>query len=106
MAGGNYQPQFVRDWWGFTRSDAWVKVLEKSNNALYVVDGVPMLSLTSKQGEGRFQSAGSTESIADINPDDIESMTVLTGLQQQPSTDRQQLMARYSLPLKKGKKGR
>ena len=55
------------------------KSIEKSNNALYVVDGVPMLSLTSKQGEGRFQSAGSTESIADINPDDIESMTVLTG---------------------------
>ena len=55
------------------------KSIEKSNNALYVVDGVPMLSLTQKQGQDRFQSSGSTESIADINPDDIESMTVLTG---------------------------
>ena len=58
------------------------KSIDKSNNALYVIDGVPMLSTTSKQGgEGgdRFSSQGSTESVADINPDDIESMTVLTG---------------------------
>ena len=55
------------------------KSIEKSNNALYVVDGVPMISLTATQGKDRFQSSGSTESIADINPDDIESMTVLTG---------------------------
>lgn len=55
------------------------KSIEKSNNALYVIDGVPMLSLTSTQGEDRYQSAGSTEGIADINPEDIESMTVLTG---------------------------
>ena len=55
------------------------KSIEKSNNALYVVDGVPMLSTTSTQGSGRFNSQGTTESIADINPDDIESMTVLTG---------------------------
>lgn len=56
-----------------------VKSIEKSNNALYVIDGVPLLSLTSAQGEGRFSSTGSTEGIADINPEDIESMTVLTG---------------------------
>ena len=44
------------------------KSIEKSNNALYVVDGVPMLSLTRSQGEGKYNSDGSTESIADINP--------------------------------------
>lgn len=55
------------------------KSIEKSNNALYVVDGVPLLSTTMSQGSGRFESSGSTEGIADINPEDIESMTVLTG---------------------------
>lgn len=55
------------------------KSIEKSNNALYVVDGVPLLSTTMSQGSGRFNSSGSTEGIADINPEDIESMTVLTG---------------------------
>lgn len=55
------------------------KSIEKSNNALYVIDGVPMFSLTTKQGEGRFKSTGSTESAADINPDDIESVTILNG---------------------------
>ncbi len=48
------------------------KSIEKSNSALYVIDGVPIYSTTSKQGEGRFNSQGSTESAADINPDDIE----------------------------------
>lgn len=55
------------------------KSIDKSNNALYVIDGVPMLSLSYTQGEGQFDSSGSTEGIADINPEDIESMTVLTG---------------------------
>lgn len=55
------------------------KSIEKSSNALYVIDGVPLLSLTGSQGEGRFSSSGSTEGIADLNPEDIESMTVLTG---------------------------
>ncbi len=55
------------------------KSIEKSNNALYVIDGVPIYSTTAKQGEGRFSSTGSTEGAADINPDDIESISVLTG---------------------------
>lgn len=55
------------------------KSIDKSNNALYVIDGIPMISISYTQGEGRFDSSGSTEGIADINPEDIESMTVLTG---------------------------
>lgn len=55
------------------------KSIEKSNNALYVVDGVPLLNFTSEQGSGQFNSKGSTDAAADINPDDIENVTVLTG---------------------------
>lgn len=55
------------------------KSIQGNNNALYVIDGVPIYSLTQEQGSGRFSSSGSTESAADINPDDIASISVLTG---------------------------
>ncbi|MDY3099915.1 MAG: SusC/RagA family TonB-linked outer membrane protein, partial [Porphyromonas sp.] len=55
------------------------KSVEGSNNALYVIDGVPMFSTTGAQGSGRFDSQGTTEGMADINPDDIASISVLTG---------------------------
>lgn len=55
------------------------KSIMQSSNALYVVDGVPMFAGSSKGGGKEFDSQGATEPIADINPDDIESMSVLTG---------------------------
>lgn len=54
------------------------KSIEQSSNALYVIDGVPMYNF-SQGGETEFQSQGSSEGIADINPEDIESISVLTG---------------------------
>lgn len=54
------------------------KSIEQSSNALYVIDGIPMGNFRHNAGE-EFQSQGSSESIADINPEDIESMTVLSG---------------------------
>lgn len=54
------------------------KSISKSSNALYVIDGVPMCTSAKDAGTG-FDSKGATDPIADINPEDIESMTVLTG---------------------------
>lgn len=54
------------------------KGIDQSSNALYVIDGVPMFNL-SGEGGTEHGSSGSTEAIADINPEDIESMSVLTG---------------------------
>lgn len=54
------------------------KSIEKSNNALYVIDGIPMYNFGGG-GSTEFGSKGETESIADLNPDDIESLSVLTG---------------------------
>lgn len=54
------------------------KSIYQSSNALYVIDGVPVFNLN-KDGGSEFESAGATEAIADINPEDIESMSVLTG---------------------------
>ena len=54
------------------------KSIEQSSNALYVIDGIPMFNFG---GGGSMEngSQGVTESIAYINPDDIESISVLTG---------------------------
>ena len=57
------------------------KSLEGNNNALYVVDGIPLFNTTGGHtdsgimGEGRAASEG----IADFNPEDIESISVLSG---------------------------
>lgn len=50
----------------------------QSSNVLYVIDGIPMLNM-SGEGSTEFGSNGTSEGIADINPEDIESMSVLTG---------------------------
>ena len=54
------------------------KSITQSSNALYVIDGIPMYNFGGG-GETEFGSKGATESIADLNPDDIESISVLTG---------------------------
>lgn len=53
--------------------------IEQSSNALYVIDGIPMYSLSGDGGGEEFESKGSTEAIADINPEDIETISVLSG---------------------------
>lgn len=55
-----------------------MKSISQTSNALYVIDGVPMYT-TAKEGGTEFASQGSSDPIADINPEDIESISVLTG---------------------------
>ena len=55
------------------------KSIAQSSNALYVIDGVPMYNQGGSGSSGAFGSQGVTEAIADLNPEDIESLTVLTG---------------------------
>ena len=54
------------------------KSIDQTSNALYVIDGIPMFNFGGGGGTENG-SQGVTESIADINPDDIESISVLTG---------------------------
>lgn len=54
------------------------KSISQSSNALYVIDGVPMFT-KAQDGGTEFASQGTTDPIADINPEDIESISVLTG---------------------------
>lgn len=51
-----------------------------ANNALYVVDGIPLPALSSSQPNDVFSGAGQTgDGISNINPEDIESISVLSG---------------------------
>lgn len=54
------------------------KGIDQSSNALYVIDGVPMYNLGGEGGT-EFSSTGTSEAVADLNPEDIESVSVLTG---------------------------
>ena len=56
-----------------------MKSLTKDNNALYVIDGVPMFNTGSSGGEGQFGEMGGSDAVADLNPDDIASVSMMTG---------------------------
>ncbi len=57
-----------------------LKSLDGNNGVLYVIDGVPMFNFQTRGGGGGIITRPvSGESISDINPDDIESINVMTG---------------------------
>ena len=56
------------------------KSLTGSNIALYVIDGIPMSNYMSNTASaGVFADQPGTDAVADINPEDIESISMLTG---------------------------
>ncbi len=57
------------------------KSIEGNNNALYVVDGIPLFNTNMGNTDSGIMGEGKagTEGIADFNPEDIESLSVLSG---------------------------
>ena len=55
------------------------KSLNGSNLALYVIDGVPMYNLMNTASGSNLSDQPGTDGVADINPEDIESISMLTG---------------------------
>jgi len=80
------------------------KGIDQSSNALYVIDGVPMFNLSGEGGQ-EFDSKGSSEAIADINPEDIESMSVLTGAAAAALYGSHAANGAIVITTKKGRKG-
>ena len=56
-----------------------VKSITGSNLALYVIDGVPMYNMAKGGGDSLYSEQPGTDGVADINPEDIESISMLTG---------------------------
>lgn len=56
------------------------KSIAGDNNVLYVIDGIPVGNKADRSGSGaEFASSASSEGIGSLNPEDIESISVLTG---------------------------
>lgn len=57
------------------------KSIEGDNNVLYVVDGIPLFNTNMGNTDSGIMGEGKagTEGIADFNPEDIESLSVLSG---------------------------
>lgn len=79
--------------------------IEQSSNVLYVIDGIPMFNLGG-DGDSGFGSSGTTEAIADINPEDIESMSVLTGAAAAALYGNRASNGAIVITTKKGKEGK
>ena len=83
------------------------KSIMQSSNALYVIDGVPMFSgRNARESESEFDSRGTTDPIADINPEDIESMSVLTGAAAAAWYGSEAANGAVIITTKKGKEGK
>lgn len=55
------------------------KSIVGNNNVLYVIDGMPIGNPSKGEIKDEYSAPGSGEGISDFNPDDIESISVLTG---------------------------
>ncbi len=83
------------------------KSIEGDNNVLYVIDGIPLFNFTGGKdsgimGEGRVSSEG----IADFNPEDIESISVLAGPSAAALYGSNAANGAILITTKKGKEGR
>lgn len=83
-----------------------MKSIEKSNTALYVIDGVPMYNAGSFGSGGVFGGGMGTEAAADINPEDIESVSMLTGASAAALYGSSAANGVIMITTKKGKEGR
>lgn len=81
------------------------KSISQSSNALYVIDGVPMYNFGGGGGT-EFDSKGETESIADLNPEDIQSISVLTGAAAAALYGSQAANGAIMITTKKGESGK
>jgi len=82
------------------------KSIAGNNNALYVVDGVPLPSLSGSALSDGFQLSDSGDGIANLNPDDIEEISVLSGASAAALYGGQASNGVILITTKKGKIGR
>lgn len=81
------------------------KSISQSSNALYVIDGIPMYNFGGGGGT-EFDSKGASESIADLNPEDIQSISVLTGAAAAALYGSQAANGAIMITTKKGESGK
>jgi TonB-linked SusC/RagA family outer membrane protein len=82
------------------------KSISGNNNVLYVVDGIPLNGNSTDQPNGPFAYApDGGDGISNINPDDIESMSILKGASASALYGSQAANGVILITTKKGKAG-
>lgn len=84
------------------------KSLFGENNALYVIDGVPILSTKNEQPDSFYESpdGGDSDPMSFINTDDIENISILTGAAAAALYGSQGANGVILITTKKGEKGK
>ncbi len=82
------------------------KSINQSNSALYVVDGVPINNRNDGDVESIYSTQPGGEGIADLNPEDIESISVLSGPAAAALYGSAAAQGVIMITTKKGKEGR
>ncbi len=83
------------------------KSISNNNNALYVIDGIPMPSLQTTQPTDYFSGMGqSGDGAAMINPEDIESISALSGAAASALYGSEAQNGVIMITTKKGKEGK
>jgi len=82
------------------------KSINGNNNALYVVDGVPLPNLSSSNISDGFNITDNGDGISNLNPDDIEEVSVLSGASAAALYGGQAANGAILITTKKGKSGR
>ncbi|UFH56729.1 SusC/RagA family TonB-linked outer membrane protein [Spirosoma sp. KNUC1025] len=80
--------------------------IQGTNNALMVVDGVPINNSTFGQATSDFGSVANSDGASNINPDDIENVTVLRGASAAALYGSQAANGVILITTKRGKTGR
>lgn len=82
------------------------KSINQSNQALYVVDGVPINNRNNGETGSSYSTQPGSEGIADINSEDIESISVLSGPAAAALYGSAAAQGVIMITTKKGSKGR
>lgn len=82
------------------------KSIKQNNNVLYVIDGIPIPNNNGGTTGGPFESQVSGEGISSINPEDIESISALTGPSASALYGSQGANGVIVVTTKKGKEGK
>ena len=81
------------------------KNISSTNQPLFVIDGVPMANYQTSDAYGFYSGRDSGDGLSNINPDDIESMTVLKGANAAALYGSQGSNGVILITTKRGKKG-
>jgi TonB-linked SusC/RagA family outer membrane protein len=81
------------------------KNISSTNQPLFVIDGVPMANYQTSDPYGFYSGRDSGDGLSNINPDDIESMTVLKGANAAALYGSQASNGVILITTKRGKKG-